>query len=300
MLTIRREHIKRILILFAVYIIFTSSALARVSFKDSVLRITNSLLPSIFPMMIAAPYLASELESAGYLLSKILKIPQSIIPTFIVGCVCGYPIPAAIIKELYEHKSVSSKNALNAIALFNNTSPAFIINYIGSYVMKSTACGIIMYLSQVISVVIVSRYVLTEENPSRNKSLCVRSLPLQIKHSAQAMIDICAYVLTFSFAADIAVNILPQFSILKPVISGMLEITRGLSYISCAPPFTFALATFMMTVPGICVYFQIKSVTEGLDLKFMSYLKIRLYIFALTLSVAALFLFLLDIINKFC
>lgn len=295
MLTVNRAKIKRLLLILISCIIIVSPTVAKQSVSDSLSRIVTGLIPSVFPMMIISPYLARELCNGDSVFARMTRLPKSLLPSFLVGCVCGYPIPTLLLNEQYKTSSTNKKNVVRAIILFNNASPAFIINYIGSYFFSSAKIGVILYFSQILSVLILSAFLLERENGVSAPTIPYRTLTSQIKTSVRTIIDICAYIVIFSYASDLVITNLNGPAI--PLIAGAFEITRGLSLVSGNGLLSYIQAIFMMTIPGLCVYFQIKSTAENIEINFIEYLKIRLCVFVLTVFISLTLLLLLDILN---
>ncbi len=268
-------------------IVLTNAVTVKESILSTLSRCLYSLLPSIFPMMIIAPLIAAELSKAkGRMLDFITKffgVSKNLFPSFLVGCICGYPIPATIIKEQYLGRSTSKCNAEYAICLFNNTSPAFIISYIGGVVFGSLSLGILLYMSQLLSVCILSRIFIKRETQIVSPTNIKYDFPTTVRKSTYSFIEICAFIAVFSLLADIMIKLTGLRGNAAVILTGMIEITKGLSYITTHSILSQILACMLTSMSGVSVYFQISSIIKDTNLSIKKYLYVRVLIFILTL-----------------
>ena len=120
-----------------------------------------SVLPGLFPFMFLTKLLtelgtiikiSNKLNKPAY---KLFKTPGISFYALAMSVISGYPIGAKIIGDLYS-KNLISKNDAKKMSVFCTTSgPIFIIGAIGVSMFGSIKIGIIIYVSHIISSILL-------------------------------------------------------------------------------------------------------------------------------------------------
>lgn len=252
------------------------------SLSASLKRSYVQLIPTLFPMMIfskrltitLSDFFSSESSHAKRLigiLSRITAIPEPILPLFFIGMLCGYPLPALLTAGQLREKSLSLSEAETAVALCNNTSPAFLIGFLGSGLFGSTKYGIFLFISQILAL-IGTAHILSLAHPAdpslqmpANRSI-QPAPPLieDIRSSVYTMLEIIGFTAFFSLLADFvgaALSYLSAPPLLCAAVVSLLEITDGAAALSSASfPVALLLLPFFAGLGGISVLFQIRAV----------------------------------------
>ncbi len=252
----------------------------------------NILVPSLFPFMVLSSFIVKcgISEYMGKLIAPItktiFKLPGYTGIIILLGLIGGYPTGAIGINELYNQKKISSKQAEQMLLFTVGAGPAFVINAIGNQLYKNQYIGVLIFASQVISSIILGILIgrcfnnNSKEkeilNITKNSSLSC-ALVESCLASSKAMFNMCAFVILFSALLNIfketsfisalsnyfcALNVSPSIS--NSIFPIICEVTNGC--ISCANNHApIELTAFTLGFAGLCVHFQIFSITEAIN-----------------------------------
>lgn len=283
----------------AIYIIMTAAIFvfsnnAKLSVLSASERCVKSLLPGIFPMMVLSKQLSYIIDfkknKVTDAISKITGFSEQLLPVFLIGLLCGYPIPAVLCSDKYLSGQITKPQAEFAAALCNNTSPGFIFFFVGTEIFGSLSAGAAMYAAQCFSVIAAAHILKcpkSEKTPQcecececeRNKG---ETLAQSISKSSRSMLELSGFVIFFSLAADMATLFLTRIGasdFVCSAIPGLFEITGGISSASSlAFPVKSMLICIFTAVGGLSVFFQISSVVSEAKLSMKKFIYARLMI----------------------
>lgn len=257
--------------------------------KNGLNSCINILIPSLFPFMVLSSFIVKcgISEYIGKLISPItktiFKLPGYTGIVILLGLIGGYPTGAIGINELYSQKKISQKQAEQMLLFTVGAGPAFVINAIGNQLYNNKFIGVLIFISQIISSTILgiliglcfnntnkeTEHLTITKSPSLSCALVESCLV-----SARAMFNMCAFVILFSALLNIlketsiisiisnyisSLNIAPSIS--NSIFPITLEVTNGcISCINNHAP--IELTAFTLGWAGLCVHFQIFSITE--------------------------------------
>ena len=131
-----KKIIKTILCVFAIVLTVAFPALISKSVKDGIALCLYTLVPALLPFMLIVNIMQKHdlCSQISYILKPILKIFFKISDNgcfaVIIGFICGYPMGAKTISDLYIHKKISFSEAAYLVTFCNNCSLSFLLNYI--------------------------------------------------------------------------------------------------------------------------------------------------------------------------
>ena len=255
--------------------------------KDAVYLCMNVIIPSLFPFFICSGLfitlgMANALSRA---LSPIMRpafnVPGSGALAFLLGIISGYPVGARCAVDLYESGQCSRHEAERLLAFCNNSGPLFILGAVGVGMLKSPELGRMLYLSHMISALLVGALfkfykIRAVPDPKELSSSRDRLTPKNIgicigetmANSVDTIFKVCGFVIIFSVFA----NALPTFAG-AGFVYGILEITGGVNNFivnsPAGPMLKMALISFFIAFSGISVMFQVSSIVSpsGLSMK---------------------------------
>ena len=274
----------------------------------------NSVIPSLFPFFVATELLSR--TDIPHILGRIFNrfmLPLFNIRgegsfAFIMGIISGYPTGAKIASD-FRNKNILSKAECERLLSFtNNSGPLFIIGTVGISMFGSSLIGFLLFITHIlgcITVGIIFRFWKRYSNinlknlkyeTSKNKiriSKLGSILSESISNSIYTIVIIGGFVVLFSVIISIlnashitliANNFLrPFFNILDvptdfitPIITGILEITNGISMIADVKIKEISLniifTAFLLGFGGISVFLQVWSVVSKTDLSIKPYI----------------------------
>ena len=158
----------------------------------------------------------------------------------IIGFICGYPMGAKTISDLYIHKKISFSEAAYLVTFCNNCSLSFLLNYIflnylqNSFI-KNTAfinpallCVILVYCPAFI-VGTANRFLLKPDITVNNsKAMPFTGNPILL--SVKSLTTLSVYVICFNIMSRLLLT-LPINATFKSILCGVSEITSGTAII---------------------------------------------------------------------
>jgi len=278
---------------FAFLLVFADNSSSAV--MRSLDMCAHSLIPSLFPFVSAALFCSNSgvCDIIGTSLEKITKklwgVSGCAGSAFILGAISGYPVGAECAAKLYTNSSCSKKDAECMAVFCNNAGPAYVIAGIGGALRGSIKEGVIIYISQIVSAVIVGivfRFAFKKSDDikeiknlssyGKNNSM---SLPEAFINSVEgasyAMLRITGFIVFFSVVtAAVELAAMRIFSnpapLILSLIYGVIEVTAGVSAAAEINGYfgTFITA-FIITFSGISVTMQTFSPMKkaGLSMK---------------------------------
>lgn len=266
--------------------------------KKGIIFCTDILVPSLFPFMVMASFIVNTgiADKLGPFFSKItkkfFKLPGCTGSTILLSLIGGYPTGARGIKTLLDNDKITHEQARRMVLFCVGAGPAFVISAIGVSMLGNIYVGLAIFISQVISSIIVgiivSRFSKDTDvipvNSAKNRMSFSQALVTSCEDASRGIISICAFVVLFSsFLAIIEMSELYRqiLEILKAaglpeslqnsMLSIIFEVT-GASYKLVNFHAPIEVLVFALGFGGLAVHFQIFSCIGELEfskIKFM-------------------------------
>lgn len=288
-----------VFLFLVILLIFPSSASEGV--KNGLNYSANLLLPSLFPFMVLSSFVIRSgfSEFIGKALSPVTRflfgLPAICSSAIILSFVGGFPVGAKCVQLLYDRKKITETQAQRMIIFCVCPGPAFLITAVGAIMLKNITVGIILYISQIISCIIlgiISRYIyitekrineninnepLSEKTEHLDKNI-VSAFILSCSDGATSVISMTALVLIFSLFINVAekngitsfisdiFNLLGMNSSISNVILPIiLEVTGACSKI-CGGGLPLWVMSFAVGFGGMCVHLQILDILRNIKI----------------------------------
>lgn len=270
----------------------------------------NSLLPSLFPFMFLSgviinlttaaktPKILNLISKSVFSLSGVSLI---IIAFSLVG---GYPVGASLVKKAFENGKITASEGKRMLLFCINPGPAFVISTVGSIMLGSKKAGVILYLSSLISSLIlgvISRLFeddddLREYSDFEKEKFSVSSAVNDAANSTiHSMLNICAWVIFFSCLGAL-VEIMPISENGKVFIKIVSEVTNGC--VVALENFPLPIVCAVIGFGGFCVHLQIMSAIIKLRLKLKYFYTFRLLAAALNCVVSMILFEMFPVANQ--
>ena len=271
--------------------------------REGLLIWFQTMLPTLMPFMILSTMMIS-MRLTDFLGPKIYCI--------IMGYLCGFPMGAKVVKDLYKKKALSKQDAEDLLGFCNNLGPIFILNFAlpALGIKKPLPCLAGFYLipflyGMILLSVHKKRNILSSEQsyplkttPEGTKNTRISSILYHIDDAIQCAISsitiLGGYMIFFNLLGIIPYALqnmepfrLRNFNLLTP-LRCVLEISGGLA--NLGKPSMWILC--LIPMGGLSCLAQVFSVIKDTDLSFKSYLYhkllqtcfICLYFYILSLS----------------
>lgn len=260
-----------ILVAIASWTVLTSPDVALKAFDLSLKYCIQSIIPSLFCFMVISK-VALGVGAVGYIsvilrpISKLLKLSDDETSCFVIGNICGFPTGAAAAKEVNMNADYDYRRKVTLGAISNNVSISFAITYIGGVLFCAYKVGILIYLSVLLSSLIVGtvtrkRIVIENEKCLENHNCSFPEVFCSaVTDSASSSLGLTGFIVTFSVISAYLENLFDLIGIpenMGTVAASLLEIGSGCKSVSQFPvSICVPLISFLCGFSGLCVIFQ--------------------------------------------
>lgn len=292
-------------------IIFSNSNINAV--KSGINLWINNLIPSLFPFFIAVELLNNTFlpKLIGKIFHKVMKplfnVPGIGAYALFMGIISGYPMGAKIVTDLRKKKLCTKEEAERLITFTNNSGPLFILGTVGISLYANTSLGILLLTTHLLScftVAFIFRFWKIKKRTENIKETTDYSDILYIKdlgkilsdsiiNAIKSIILIGGFVIFFSVILSILKQIYffklffyilsPSFtalnintSFITPLISGLIEITAGIGFISNIHSTILSInvifTAFLLGFGGISILLQVWSIISNSDISIKPYI----------------------------
>ncbi len=232
------------------------------------------VISSVFPFMFLSNILIST-SFAEKIAMKLLKpflklkINPYILPPYIIGLFCGFPVGALYLKDLYDNGKISKKEADVLLPMCNNPSPAFVISTIGGIYLKSSLKGFLLWLfciviSTVITMIFLPKYSLNKIvcNYRYDKYLFSRAFTESSKKTLNSSLIIFTLISFFYLLSNVLCDLLMRYNIPHELVAisvSFLEIGSGCSINQRLSVISSVFYAYAVGFGGLCVFFQVQT-----------------------------------------
>lgn len=242
--------------------------------SDAVVEGVNACLTTIIPSLFAFMVISSFLISTGlnrfifkplFAISRLwFKGDENVFSVFIASLFGGYPIGMKLFSELISYNKNYSEIGEKYLSFCYCPSPTFVIGIVGLGIFKSTQAGLIVYLSNALSCVLLAFIINIFSRkrfyfPCRKRAeIDFSKLSDSIKGAVKTLSVICACVILFRLFSSFitATGVLSFLSDdTASFIQGFFEIS---SLTSCAADFNLLpFYSLLASSGGLCIIFQV-------------------------------------------
>lgn len=303
-----KNRILSLFICLSFFIFLCNPSLIFTGASNGVLLWFHTVLPTLFPFIVMTSILihtnALHMISAitSPILCPIFGVSKNASFAIIGGFLCGYPMGANIISELYKTKHISKTEGAYLLSFCNNASPAFIVSYICLQKLHRTDL-IAPTLIILIGSIIVSSWIFRHFYSSKSLSGCpasknislVNVLDQAITNGMETITKIGGYIICFSILIALVEPYASKSPVFAYLLLPSLELTNGITYLSNASlPFSFKYFLILIhtSFGGICALFQTKCVLYDQEFSIASYIIEKLATTAVTSLLAMCYIML--------
>ncbi len=291
--------ISTLLFFFIFIFIYSKEVSQSIIFSISLWK--DNLLPSLFPFLLVSELLIEygfiDLISSflGKYMVIFFNLPKESSYAFFTSLFSGFPSGSKYVKDLLEKKLLTEEEANYLIMFTHYSNPLFIVSTIGILLLNNIKYGYIILFSHILSNILVAfiykkkKKIYNVYNKkelkehanylSMNNKIFITVLINAIWKSFKILLNMLGIIMFFLMITTI-VNKLFNFSpLLKAIISGLLEMTQGVNYISklnLSINIKSAIIGAMISFSGLSIHFQVKSIIETSKIKYKNFLIARI------------------------
>ena len=285
-----KNSYKLLIVFLSMIALAVNSANVINALKDAMNLCFTTVIPSLFPFMVLSNMFVGNIGegSLGFFkrsAKSLFGISQYGCAAFICGILCGYPVGAKCVANLYKENKISLSEAQSLVAYSNNSGPLFIIGAVGVGMFSSVKTGIVLYVMHILTALICAMIL---KPYTYSKVYSVKSIQSKkdltscICDSTVSILNVCGFILFFSaINALILPLVKPLPSLMRILLTSFLEITNGAKTISqsdFSKEIKTALCAMALGWSGLSVHMQVKSIVSPLGISLKKYYIGRLFI----------------------
>lgn len=282
-------------VFFVLLFVFSKDISSSIIFSISIWK--DNLLPSLFPFFVMSDLLLAygfvDIISffLGSIMTKWFYLPKDASFAFFVSLFSGFPSGSKYVNDLLSAKKISIEDANYLIMFTHFANPFFIVTTIGLFLLSNVKAGYIILVSHILSNIIVAflfrkKKVIFNNDNNYKKEFYLSSpgkpfitiLTNSIFKSFKTLVNMLGIIMIFLMITTIIKKIIPLTGITNGLLSGFLEMTQGVKYISnldISLPIKASILSMIVSFSGLSVHFQVKSIIDGTDIKYSNFLKAR-------------------------
>lgn len=282
-------------VFFVLLFVFSKDISSSIIFSISIWK--DNLLPSLFPFFVMSDLLLAygfvDIISffLGAIMTKWFYLPKDAAFAFFVSLFSGFPSGSKYVNDLLNAKKISIEDANYLIMFTHFANPFFIVTTIGLFLLSNVKAGYIILISHILSNIIVAfifrkKKVILNNDNNYKKAFYLSSpdkpfitiLTNSIFKSFKTLVNMLGIIMIFLMITTIIKKIIPVRGITNGLLSGFLEMTQGVKYISSLDislPIKASILSAIVSFSGLSVHFQVKSIIDGTDIKYSNFLKAR-------------------------
>lgn len=277
-----------------IFILFLIRSDVAIDYMKTGLKLcASTVIPSLFPFTVASTLLIS--SGAGIKLCRpismffrpLLGISEGGACAFILGTLCGFPIGAKSLCDMYDRNMITKQELERVLTFCNNPGSAFVISAVGISLFGSVKIGITLYICTVLSSVLVGvlgRFIFCKTNKSAASNVASSQIRIvdgtklftdAIRDSALSMLTISAMIAFFSSLSGCIGATLSRFGAGEwsiALFSAFFEMSGGVSAVSdLSTSLKVILCAAALGWSGLSVHFQVMSLCSGRGINFFPY-----------------------------
>ena len=252
----------------------------------------NSILPSLLPFFIISELLINYgfIEFSSNLFKpvmKLFKINPNCSFILVMSMISGFPSNSKYTKDLYLKEIIDEYDASKILMFTHFSNPLFIMGAISITFLHNKKIGlfilIIHYLSNFIVGFLLRNLVKSDNTTIKKISTKEESFSIVLSraiiNSLNTLFLIFGTIIVFLIIINLINEYIPLNPLLKGIISGILEMTGGISTISSlniSLKLKSTLIGMILSFGGLSVHMQVKSIISDTPIKYQPFLIARL------------------------
>jgi sporulation integral membrane protein YlbJ len=252
----------------------------------------KSIFPSLFPFFIISELLINYgfIEFISKLfkpLMRLFKINQNCSFILVMSMISGFPSNSKYTKDLYLKGIINEYDASKILMFTHFSNPLFIMGAISITFLNNKKIGlfilIIHYLTNFIIGFLLRNLIKTDiniTNIDNHKSKSFSNvLSNAILNSFNTLFLILGTIIIFLVITNLLNEYIAFNPLIKGIISGILEMTGGISNISSlniSLKLKSTIIGMILSFGGISVHMQVKSIISDTPIKYHPFLVARL------------------------
>ncbi len=255
-----------------------------------------TLIPSLYPFMLISNFCAEagilpgDNKVVDFIMKKLFALPGKCAAVILFSLVGGLPVGVKMAQTLFQKGMITEKQGKRLMLFCVNPGPAFVISYVGNSLYKSEKTGLILYVSIIISSLILgvlSRFIFPNEAVSKisesvHYESCGTALKNSVTKSSRNLFEISSWVIAFCCVLVLVEKIISNQGMLF-ISRCLLEITTGCK--NAASALSVPAVAGVIGFSGVCAHFQLWTSFTSVNLSYKYFLVTRIVNGALSILI---------------
>lgn len=259
MTNVLKSGITVVLIVFIVLFLANSGAMMK-SFVDGVTLWAFNVLPALFPFSVFSSVLVGNFQPKRQLkLTQKLFAISNAETVLLASFLCGYPVGAKCISNLYDDGKIDSAQATQLTTFCSTAGPVFVLGTIAKLTSNTKIATLILlshWLSALLSGVIFRKAF--SAKPIERTSLKNKSFGDVLTDSVLSVLTVGGLIALFYMIGDFLRSALTLPPLLSGFLLGLVEMSCGVIAVcqSANAVATCVLCSAILSFGGVCVALQ--------------------------------------------
>ena len=257
----------------------------------------HTLLPSLLPfcvlsnLLIASGIIPKILNPLAPIFQRILGLSVYGTYAFLLGLLCGYPMGAKLVSDLYQKHNIDYQEGRYLLTFVNHASPMFITTYISLYLFGNTdtlpKTFFILYSSALLTSVffrILYHYSKKEQAlpilsataiPEELSPITIDAVDEAIFNGFETITKLGGYIILFSIFSSMLQQIRTPFLFLQWFLPAVTELTTGIYQITQTNlnfEMQYRMILTFTSFGGISTIAQTKGMLRGTPFQISTYI----------------------------
>ena len=278
----------------------------------------KNVLPAIFPVFVLSELLIHYgfLDLFGELTKNITKklfnLPKEASFVILGSMLSGFPSSGKYTRHLLDNNMITSEEATYLLTFTHFSNPLFILGPVTNNILKNKKIGIIILISHILTNFIIALFLRPKSSGQQYEKMSLKKtiqnisnktntsketfsiiLSKSIINSINTLLIILGIIITYLILITLLTNTLNLNKNIDAVLTGLLEMTSGISKISNLNyniKIKASIITAFISFGGLSIHTQIKSIINDADIKFKYFFTSRIIHMAISSSVVFLIL----------
>ena len=290
-----KKKIKKYTILLFLILLFLWSLIkSNIVMENAIFALDlwkTKVFPSLFPIFILIDVLINYdlISILNHFLYKpfykLFRFNKEELYIFFLSMLGGFPSSSKYTAKFYKEKRITLDNANRMLMCSHYSNPIFIFGTILSMFPYKKLC-LLIFLSHYLGNFILAFYTREhqqyqsykrKEKETLSFSDCITN---SITSNTQTLLFILGSITIFYILSAFLSEGLKNYEVLSGVLSGLLEITQGITKITTIYNLPLhikaALITFFLSFGGLCVHIQTLGMIQNTKISYWKFLKGRI------------------------
>ena len=256
--------------LAAMGLVLLEGQTAQAGVREGLRLCAGAVVPALLPFFVLSNLLTRQLWGRSgrllRLLGRLFRMPEGAECLLVPAFLGGYPAGAGAVGQAYTSGGLTKDQAQRLLGWCSNVGPAFLFGIVAG-AFEDPLAGWRLWGFQILGALVAAR--LLPGKPGKAAAYEETNHGDLLALTALTMGKICVTVVLFRVILCYMAKFFPMDGAIGVILGGLLELTNGCCNLGAVPSaLRESAAGGLMALGGVCVLFQTKGVTDGLNLKY--------------------------------